>query len=66
MNLPNKSKAKLTQAFTLITFGLVGFYVASHSPRFDQFRAVDIVLLMSAGMCFGVALSLLLRRAISH
>jgi hypothetical protein len=66
MNLPHKSKTKLTQAFTLITLGLVGFYVASHSPRFDQFRAVDIVLLMSAGMCFGVALSLLLRRAISN
>jgi len=57
-----KSPNRLAQAFILIGTGLIGFYVVAHGPRFDQFRAVDIVLLLATGLCFGVALSLLLRR----
>ena len=43
-------KNKLTQAFTLIAMGLIAFYVATRSPSFDQFRAVDVVLLLAAGL----------------
>lgn len=50
------------QVFSLIGIGSVGFYTVSNGPRFDQFHAVDTVLLMSVGMCFGIALSLLLGR----
>ena len=56
------SRQQLTQVFTLTGVGLIAFYVVAHSPRFDQFRAVDIVLLLATGLCFGVALSTLLRR----
>ena len=62
MNSPMKSKNQLTQVFTLIGIGLIGFYVVTRGPRFDQFRTVDIVLLLATGLCFGVALSALLRR----
>ena len=62
MNSPMRAKSQLTLAFTLIGVGLIGFYVVSHSPRFDEFRAVDIVLLLATGLCLGVALSALLRR----
>jgi hypothetical protein len=46
----------------LIAIGLLAFYTVAHGPRFDQFRVVDIVLLVATGLCFGVALSLLLSR----
>jgi hypothetical protein len=46
----------------LVAIGLVAYYTAAHGPRFYQFRAVDIVLLVSTGLCFGVALSKLVRR----
>ena len=62
LNSPMNSKHQLTQAFTLTGIGLIAFYVVAHSSRFDQFRVVDIVLLLSTGLCFGVALSTLLRR----
>lgn len=62
MNSPMKSKTQLTQVFTLIGIGLISFYVVAHGPRFHQFRAVDIVLLLATGLCFGVALCSLLRR----
>jgi len=62
VNSPTKPTNRLTQALSLIAIGLVGFYVVAHGPRFDQFRAVDIVLLLSVGLCFGVALSALVRR----
>ena len=55
-------KNPLTQAFTLIGAGLIGFYRVAQSPRFDQFRTLDIVQLLATGLCFGVALSLLVRR----
>lgn len=47
----------------LIAIGLLAYYTVAHGPRFDQFRAVDIVLLVATGLCFGVALTLLLNRA---
>jgi hypothetical protein len=56
------SKKQLIQMIVLIAMGLLAFYTVAHGPLFDQFRAVDIVLLVSTGLCFGVALSLLLSR----
>ena len=62
VNSPTKPTNRVTRALPLIAIGLVNFYVVAHGPRFDQFRAVDIVLLLSVGLCFGVALSALLGR----
>jgi hypothetical protein len=44
----------------LIGIGSGAFYTVSNGPRFGQFNTVDIVLLMSVGMCIGVAFSLLM------
>jgi len=56
-----KSK-NLTKALPLIVVALIALYTVIHSPRFVQFRAVDVVLLLAVGLCLGVALSLLLLR----
>jgi len=46
----------------LIGIGSGAFYTVSNGPRFGQLHTVDIVLLMSVGMCIGVAFSLLVGR----
>ena len=63
MNQPTKARSQLTQMIVLIAIGLVALYAVMHSPRFEQFRTVDVVLLVAAGLCFGVAFSLLLSRS---
>jgi hypothetical protein len=45
----------------LCVFGLIAFIGVARSSRFEQFHNVDIFGLLVAGMCFGVALALLLR-----
>ncbi len=62
MSPPTKPKSQLNQVIMLIAISLFTFYTVAHGPRFDQFRAVDIVLLLSTGLCLGVALSTLVRR----
>lgn len=35
---------------------------AARSPRFDTLHTVDVLQLLAAGMCFGVALAALIHR----
>ncbi len=62
MNSPTKSKSRLAQALVLIAPASVAFYTVSRGPSFDQFRALDIVLVLATGLCIGVAFSLLVLR----
>jgi len=36
--------------------GLAGFSKFTQSPRFDLYRAVDIVQLLGCGVCFGAVM----------
>ena len=52
--------------FILAAIGLLTLARAMNSPSFETIRAVDVVLLIAAGMCFGagiMALVLSRRRA---
>jgi hypothetical protein len=62
MNTPTKLETPLTQVFSLIGIASGAFYTVSNGPRFAQFHTVDIVLLISVGMCVGVAFALLVGR----
>lgn len=42
--------------FVLIFMGLIAFYTIASKPRFETFHTVDVLQLIAAGMCFGVAL----------
>ena len=42
--------------------GLIGFINIARRPRFELFHTVDILQLLASGMCFGVALMILLGR----
>jgi hypothetical protein len=42
--------------------GLFAFGNASRNPRFASFHAVDVVQLLVSGICFGLALALLITR----
>ena len=39
--------------------GMGGFFMVTRSPSFDLFRIRDIVLLMTSGACFGIAVAAL-------
>ncbi len=44
-------------AFTVpLFFGLLGFYRATQSPRFESYRSMDVLQLLVAGACLGAAL----------
>jgi hypothetical protein len=62
MSPPTKPKSQLNQMIMLIAIGLFAFYRVAQGPRFTQFHAVDIVLLISSGLCIGVAFSIFMRR----
>ncbi len=51
------SRSKLAPRVLVPLFiGLVGFSNVARQPRFDTFRAVDVLQLIGTGMCFGAAL----------
>jgi ABC-type nickel/cobalt efflux system permease component RcnA len=39
-----------------LLIGLAGIFNVARGPRFNAFRSVDVLQLVAAGMCFGVAL----------
>ena len=47
-------------SFLLVSIGLMGLYSVTREPRFGQLRAVDVVQLVGTGLCFGVALVMLI------
>jgi hypothetical protein len=56
--MQNRRKAILIP----LLIGLLGFTTMTRKPRFELFHAVDILQLLATGMCFGVALTSLMRR----
>jgi hypothetical protein len=49
-------KILVSAIFTPIVIGSVGFLNLMHQPRFETFRTVDVVQLLGAGACYGVAM----------
>ncbi len=47
-------------AVVLIVIGFIGLFMLTRNDRFAAFRAVDVLQLLASGMCFGVALAILL------
>lgn len=43
-----------------VIIGLVGFFSLTQRPRFQAFHAVDVLQLLATGMCFGIALAILI------
>ena len=39
-----------------LLIGLAGFNRVAQSPRFEMYRAVDIVQLIGSGVCFGAVM----------
>jgi hypothetical protein len=52
---------KKTQPFILVVIGSVALMNVARNPRFETFHTVDVLGLMASGVCFGVALALILR-----
>ena len=45
----------------LVVFGFIALMNVARNPRFEAFHTVDVLGLMASGVCFGVALALILR-----
>jgi hypothetical protein len=44
----------------MLVFGALEMFMEMRSPRFQEIHNIDIAQLMVAGLCFGVALSILI------
>jgi hypothetical protein len=44
----------------MLAFGALEMFLEMRSPRFQEIHNIDIAQLMVAGLCFGVALSILI------
>ena len=44
-----------------MVFGLIALMNMARGPRLEAFHTVDVLGLMASGVCFGVALALILR-----
>ncbi len=49
-----------TRFVLMLFFGGLELYMVMRSPRFQDIHNIDIAQLMVSGLCFGVALSILL------
>ena len=52
---------KRAQPLILVVIGSIALMNVASSPRSSTFHAVDVLGLMASGVCFGVALALMLR-----
>jgi hypothetical protein len=52
---------KKTQPAILVVFGFIALMNVARNPRFEAFHTVDVLGLLASGVCFGVALTLILR-----
>jgi hypothetical protein len=55
-----KSRGQVAPGVVLVTVGLIGLYNVTSKPRFETFHTVDVLQLIVTGMCFGVALGMLI------
>jgi uncharacterized membrane protein len=46
--------------FVPLLIGIIGLSTLMRNPRFEAFHTVDVLQLIASGMCFGVALAVLL------
>lgn len=53
------SRRKLVPVLVPLLVGLLAFFDIASKPRFANFHGSDVVQLMAAGMCVGVALAML-------
>ncbi len=53
-------KPRPRAAIVLIVIGLSGLMLLTRNARFEAFHTVDVLQLLASGMCFGVALAILL------
>jgi hypothetical protein len=56
--------ANIKRAIVPAMLGIIGLGAMTRNPRFETFHAVDMLQLVASGMCFGVALALLLHRGL--
>lgn len=54
------SRKPLASAFVVLLIGFIGLANITRQPRFEAFHAVDVLQLIASGMCFGVALSVVI------
>lgn len=50
---------KFLPIFSVVVMGLINLNNVAGKPRFQTFQTIDVVQLIATGMCFGVALGLL-------
>ena len=50
---------KFVPVFSVLVIGLINLRNVAGKPRFQTFQTIDVVQLITTGMCFGVALGLL-------
>ena len=50
---------KVVPVFSVALIGLINLNNVAGKPRFQTFQTIDVVQLITTGMCFGVALGLL-------
>jgi hypothetical protein len=50
----------------LIIIGMIGIGNVSRNPRFAEIHTVDAVQLLVSGICFGLALGMLIARHRAH
>lgn len=55
-----ENKRNMAAPFIVLFIGLVGLFSLTERPRFEMYRTVDVIQLIASGMCFGVALILLI------
>ena len=62
----DRKRAPIVILMIPLFVGLAGFYRFTQSPRYEMYRAVDIVQLLGSGVCLGavmVGVILMLRRS---
>ncbi|MGC1660712.1 MAG: hypothetical protein WA737_11940 [Candidatus Acidiferrales bacterium] len=57
-----ENKQNTAAPFIVLLVGLIGLFSLIERPRFEMYRTVDVLQLIASGMCFGVALILLMIR----
>jgi hypothetical protein len=52
---------KQTRPAILVIFGAIALMNVARNPRFELIHTVDVIGLVAAGACFGVAIALFVR-----
>jgi predicted RND superfamily exporter protein len=58
--MSDQSRRILPAIVLPVIIGLVGFFSLTQRPRFQTFHTVDVLQLLATGMCFGIALAVLI------